>query len=202
MTILIAGMYRSGSTLLYNLTRLLCLEAGHDLWAGSWEDHRAGKYAEKDTTIIKIHHADEARLRVADLVLCSHRELYGIAGSAIRMKMTTKRPIDVVRFLYQAVMDYKFYSASDKCLADFDFVQVTRFPVDALRTIQQYMGVDLNDARLAAIAGDAQSLPEYKGPRKCDPVTLMHPKHIARGRQEVPDDVRAAIRSRFHPWMR
>jgi len=88
--VIIAGIYRSGSTWLYNAVRLLLKDAGFSVYnsfGDNYDDSKDGDYH-----LVKIHKYDKDLMLKGDYILTSYRSLKGIVGSMKRMKLINQDP--------------------------------------------------------------------------------------------------------------
>lgn len=90
MNIIVAGIYRSGSTWLFNAVRLLMLSEGHTVnskfFAYPLEDN-----FDKDCNIIKVHYYYPELFQKADIVITSYRNYKDIIKS---MKAQNEKGLD------------------------------------------------------------------------------------------------------------
>lgn len=82
--ILTAGMSRSGSTLLFNMVRLLCKETGCLVYSTYYRDYQADRQCE--WTVIKLHGYLDSFHRKADFIFTPRRDMRDAVASAIRIK--------------------------------------------------------------------------------------------------------------------
>jgi len=184
-----AGMYRSGSTWLYNAAR-------HILQHASAPDLAAGWITEKDAilghqnALIKIHSYDPDLAARADVVLTSHRDLRDVAASMFR----------------------KFKLEFSTGPNDLHYERLLVSKMDELRKVAAVL--KLPPAAVAALPLET-ILSEIEGEQftegrsteqRFDAVNLMHENHVTDGRHGswegfVPDELIRAIEAEFANWM-
>lgn len=201
--IAVAGMPRSGSTLMYNLARLALERAGHKVH-GVWiEDFAADRIGTADTVLVKVHRSHPALLERADVVLTSRRDLRDIARSLVQMKFAPTLDIAVERLPAQ-IADHAFWAG--KAALDIRYEDLLERGSEAVRTLCAALGLNLADAEMAALWQDANALPE-PGVGRYDGVTLLHPRHRAGGghaqgwKSELPATLVRAIEDRHGDWL-
>jgi hypothetical protein len=206
MIYICAGMYRSGSTWLYNAARLILQHA-------SVPDLGTGWIAEKDAilqhqnALIKIHSYDPGLAARADVVLTSHRDLRDVAASLFRkfkLEFSTK-PI------LETMQDYSRWAK----IAAYD-VHYERLLVDKMAELQNVAAVLKLPPPAVATLPLEKILSEIEGEQfterrstaqRYDAVNLMHEDHVTDGRHGswegfVPDNIIRAIETEFAGWMR
>jgi hypothetical protein len=201
-----AGMYRSGSTWLYNAAR-------HILQHASVPDLATGWISEKDAilghenALIKIHSYDPDLAARADVVLTSHRDLRDVAASLFRkfkLEFSTEPILETVQD----------YSRWVKIAAyDLHYERLLVSKMDELRKVAAVL--KLPPAAVAALPLET-ILSEIEGEQftegrsteqRFDAVNLMHENHVTDGRHGswegfVPDELIRAIEAEFANWMR
>ncbi len=109
LIIVVAGMYRSGSTWQYNAIRLLMEEAGHTVFGGGFEEcqHELGRY--------NFSHPFEKQEELAEVfIVKEHRWIISLANSA-HLVFTSDRNKDEVISSYERVTnDYNIDKAEQK----------------------------------------------------------------------------------------
>ena len=200
-----AGMYRSGSTWLYNAARIILQHAGvSDLGAG-WISERDTILRHRNA-LIKLHSYDSDLAAQADVVLTSHRDLRDVAASLFR-KFKMEFSIDPI---IETMHDYSCWSK----IAAYD-LQYENLLVDKLAELRKIAAVlklteesaELLPFEKILLAIESEVFSEDRStPRRYDAVNLMHEGHITDGRQGswnglVPDDLVRAIEAEFAGWM-
>ncbi len=200
------GMYRSGSTWLYNAARLVLQRAGvRDLGAG-WVAEKAALLRHANA-LIKIHAYDPGLAARADVVLTSHRDLRDVAASLFR-KFELDFSIDPIR---ETMRDYSRWAK----IAAYD-LHYERLLVDKLAALRGVAAaLELPTPTVAALPLeeilseiDRERFEEGRATAKrYDAVNLMHENHVTDGRHGsweglVPDEIIRAIEAEFADWMR
>jgi hypothetical protein len=210
MFYLCTGMYRSGSTWLYNAVRLTLEKAGAP-------DLAAGVIADKDkilahrTALIKAHDFDAALAARADVILSSHRDLRDVIASLSRMFHTDFSTAalrqtfnDYVQWAQVADYDLHYERLlTDKLTELKAIAAVLRLPPQILEQLPY-------EAILEEITAQSMAAQTFKArafnERPYDPVTLLHDGHITDGRHGswvnfVPVEIVASIERDFAEWL-
>lgn len=81
-TIVVGGIYRSGSTWLFNAVRLIHELAGHDVWSGGRVAYWNGQpITDSAVAVVKVHPYDEMLENQATHILTSWRDLEAVRDS-------------------------------------------------------------------------------------------------------------------------
>jgi len=201
-----AGMYRSGSTWLYNAARLILQCAGTpDLGAG-WITEKDA-ILQHQNALIKIHSYDPDLAARADVVLTSHRDLRDVAASLSR-----KFKVEFsIKPILETMQDYLRWAR----IAAYD-LHYERLLADKMAELKKVAAVlKLSPSAVAALPFE-QILSEIEGEhfiegrataQRYDTVNLLHEGHVTDGQHGswkgfVPDEVIRAIETEFAGWMR
>lgn len=201
MRILICGMYRSGSTLLYNMVRLASMKAGHSVWAGSFENYKKDNGAEIE--IVKIHHYDDGWQKWANWRYASHRNLIAVAMSAVEFGLIPNDKGKILDWLAAQVEAYKKYSESAEwCERRFEYFK--NFEPPCLTLIKIGCTFGLNRDQLLKVSRELKLIQPPSGMltyggllSTFNPITLMHYNHISTGNQKLKGDIANAINERL-----
>ncbi len=181
-TVLVAGMYRSGSTWLYNAVRLICEAAQPGATYTCWvDDFQIDAAQTAENIVVKLHDPDELLASAAWRTFTSHRDLRDVAASALDMGVVGDTS-SVMNYLARAVRDYNFWRMRSQLDADYE--TVANEPERVLRRIAVLLDLEINRKQLIAIIDTLdhlQVLPEAA----CDyhdRITLLHPTHRVDGR--------------------
>jgi hypothetical protein len=200
-----AGMYRSGSTWLYNAVRLILAHAGTPELAAGWitEKERLLRAA---NAVIKIHAFDAELVARPAIVLTSHRDLRDVAASLAR-KFGREFSLAPLRETVASHAQWARVAALD--LRYEDLLADKKGPLERVAA-----ALRLPDAALAALPFDAIAR-EVEGEKfeegratalRYDAVNLLHDGHVTDGRHGswqttlAPVAV-AAIEREFRPWL-
>ena len=198
LKILIAGIKRSGSTLVYNMARLLAIETGGAVWAGSWEDYEERAIPRYDHHIIKIHHYDRELADSADAIVTTRRSLYDVARSAIRVGLCKDDPEHMIAFLRFEVANLRKYRSHRNTKFNLRYDVVTNFKSLAIGKMDGFFHSHAKEKVLAQLT----KIKNYKGKGPHDPITLMHRKHMSRFNRKLPAYYRECIDSWFGDWQK
>jgi hypothetical protein len=205
MTYICAGMYRSGSTWLYNAVRLILKNAGVSGLAAGW-------IADKDrlllgeNVVIKAHTFDHTLVSSRTVVLTSYRDLRDVAASICRK---SKRPFAMARlretvesharWFRIAAFDLRYENLLiDKRSELQKIVHALRLPGDTVRRLSL-------DLILQQIESE-KFCEERATPAGHDAVNLLHKGHITDGRHgswttALSNEVINSIEEEFCVWL-
>jgi hypothetical protein len=205
MIYLCAGMYRSGSTWLYNAVRGILQQAGAPDLATGWITEKESLLAHRNA-VIKVHAFDASLAARADVILVSHRDLRDVAAS-LRRKFKTEFSTSTVHETFDDYMKWRESAAYDlryeQLLTDklFELKKIAaalKLPAEMLKQLRY-------ETILSEI--DAEKFTEQRSTAlRYDAVNLLHDGHITDGRHGswknfVPDEIIAAIEKEFRGWM-
>ncbi|KKD38073.1 hypothetical protein [Limnoraphis robusta] len=201
--IVAAGMMRSGSTWLYNATRLVLsssptikenLSCG---WSGDWKDKLI---PEKQYTLIKIHDFNPGIVERADVIVYSYRDVRDAMASALRI---FGNPPSLESADYLIRMHEKWIEVADLVV-----------PYDSIlneknRVIEKLAQVcDVGSVNALAIVEEIDSL-SYNSEGEKDDVhhktNLFHPNHITDGghgywMNYLDRDLVKQIETKYQDW--
>jgi len=200
-----AGMYRSGSTWLYNAARLILRDAGTPGLAAGWIAEKE-RLVRAPNALIKIHAFDAELASRKPIVLTSHRDLRDIAAS-LQRQFHREFSLDPLR---ESVADHAEWAR----VAAFD-LRYEDLLCDMKGQLERVAGaLRLPAAALAALPFDAiereiesERFDESRATaERYDAVTLLHDGHITDGRHgswqtTLPPAAVTAIEREFRPWL-
>jgi hypothetical protein len=201
-----AGMYRSGSTWLYNAARLILQHAGiPDLGAG-WISEKDVILAHQNA-LIKIHSYDSDLAARADVVLTSHRDLRDVAASLFRkfkIEFSTEPILETMQN-YSRWAEIAAYDLHYERLLVDKMAELRNVAVALKLTPSAVSALPLEEI-LSEIEGE-QFADDRSTAQRYDAVNLLHEGHVTDGRHGswkgcVPDDIVRAIETEFADWMR
>jgi len=199
------GMYRSGSTWLYNSMRLTLEAAGVPDLAVGWITDKDAILRHKNS-LVKIHEFSAELASPENVILTSHRDLRDVSASMHRKYNT--------RFELQPLRDTVGAHAQWARLASYD-LHYENLHKDKLRELRGVAAnMRLPEAVVAKLAYEdiLQEIEQQKystdrsAGRHFDSVSLLHPGHFTDGRhgswkKSVPADFVRAIEKEFGPWL-
>lgn len=201
MLYLIAGMNRSGSTWLFNATRLLLRHAGAPDLAAGWIDDRDA-LLQHQTPLIKVHLYDPTLLRQPFVVLTSHRDLRDVAASMAR-KFAIEPTMDMVHFYFE---QYRLWA--DHAQFDMRYETMRADPLAEVHRVAAALDVPLDLATAQRIVAeiDASTNAIQADSRGYDPVSLLHDQHITDGRpgswrEQIGIELADRIYETYAAWM-
>ena len=171
--ILVASVYRSGGTWLFNAARMLVEAAGHEVHAAWITEHEPGAPARFH--VVKAHKPDQIGFTPWK-ILTSRRDLASRLASNIRMGWLADKPENIVT----AATNYIALEAywRERTNLEVAFSDIVERPAKALGEIAGALDLDTSRAQHEEIA-DALSRLKAPGDGGPDPVTLLHPGHRA-----------------------
>lgn len=202
-----AGMYRSGSTWLYNAVRLVLARVNAPGLAAGWIKDKDSLLIH-ETSVVKVHTFDEdLAARQGTIVLTSHRDLRDIMAS-LQRKFKTDFALPPLR---ETVESHAQWSA----IADFDLHYEDLLVNRVLQVRKVAEALRLPPATLAQLP--FESISEEIGSERFsesrrdsllayDMTNLLHEGHITDGRHGswkgyVPDQIVKDIEAEFRPWL-
>ena len=161
MTILIVGMKRSGSCVLFNIVRLICEKMGTVTVSG----RHNYKPNDSNYEILKFHEYDIDWHLKADLIFTSKRNHEEIVSSLIRTGQSAEHFTDV----YYSFLRWSEYS--DYCM---QYSEMIRNKMKVIRKVAKILNYE---GDLKTIL---QELEEIKPPKKGqDKTTMLYYNHIS-----------------------
>lgn len=171
MRIAITGCWRSGTTALYNLVRVICLEHGtvYSCFEDQFDDEEAKKH---DYEIVKVHKFRPHWVEWSNCIFTIFREPDEVLESMTRFGRTGGRELDnsdalrglAYWGLYQQYTNHLFY-----------YDQLKRNPMKMARIMAKEIGVNVNDKEVV------KKWNKIRPPKiGYDPITLLHSNHITK----------------------
>ena len=201
--ILCAGIPRSGSTWVYNATRLLFEAAGYityGCWISEYDPSQSSAIH-----VVKIHERNDELANKASAIFTSHRDLRDIAGSAWARKWVTDEP-STMQFVENAVVLHTYWL--ERGAHDLSYAEISDAPLETIKRIAFRLGL-VSGVDPSAVHDQLVNLPEFSSEtRQYDPVTLLHRRHRLMGGRSgyfgevLPPRIVSAIETRFGPWLR
>jgi len=130
-----AGMYRSGSTWLYNTVRLALLKAGFSVYADTESKYDAK--GEADWHVVKTHVFREDLRKKAGLVIMTKRDLRDVAASAIRVGKIKHK--DIIPFLNTTVARYDQWRRFASLTLAYEDIHKDK--IEATSAVMQHLGL-------------------------------------------------------------
>ena len=191
--ILIAGMYRSGSTWLFNAVRMfLELKYGKENVYGCYiTDYK--REDERQFHVVKTHEYIQEIAEAADLIVLSERDFPGIAASMSKFHGIFYQAPEMAK-LNEYYKEYFKYP--DKSV-EFEFDEITYSGISGslgkilcmnrliykmlnLKIISMKASKVIRAGEIVELVQSIEKLPIPEGtPDYADPITLLHPKHRA-----------------------
>lgn len=171
MRILIAGCWRSGTTALYNLVRVICMEHGK-VYSCFEDDYKENIGTEYDFEIVKVHKYKIDWVEWSDCVFTVFREPQEVLDSMTRFGRTGGRKLETGDALRGLAYwgHYQMYSAY--CV---NYAQIKKGSFKMVTDISKAIGVKVYPPDII------EKWAEIKPPKTgFDPVTLLHSNHITK----------------------
>lgn len=174
LTVIVAGVPRSGSTWVFNIVRLLLEHAGKAPY-GAWvDDYKPEEHPDAPALLIKVHNPEQLSFPY-DRIITTKRDTVERLASLIRMGWVGKEP-EVIRMAYDGHRKlYEFWNQMTDL--EVDFGQITSQPKKAIQNIAGLIGVDCNPRIAGKIERQMKKLETPDRGDKPDPLTLLHPGH-------------------------
>lgn len=189
LTVLVAGMPRSGSTWVFNAARLLLATNGRPVHAAWVADRDPEDPA--PVHLVKVHTPDKAGFPY-DLVLTTRRPMDECLASLIRMGWL-KPDAEAIRAKLRIQTSlYDYWAARSTLETVYD--EILRHPVSAVARIAEALGLAPDEARDARLAADLAAMRAPEG-GLYDPKTLLHPHHRGSDNGAAEDATVALVRA-------
>lgn len=193
-TVVIAGVPRSGTTWLYNATRLLFEANGKQVNARWHRDYTPDADDDADVHVVKVHNPEDLAFPY-DLILTTNRPVVDRLASLIRMGWIAQDEKAVRNGIKKLEELCAFWQQRSDL--DVEFEMIRRQPERVIQSIADTLKVGCNPKIAATISEqiDTLELPE-KG-EKPDLVPLLLPSHRSDGGQpgEIADWIRSVLSS-------
>ena len=172
MRIVIAGLYRSGSTWLFNVVRLICQQHGtvYSCFGDKYEAYEAMKY---DFQVVKVHKFDEIWIKDS-VILTSWRPWREVRKSMIRLRQQghTGNKTQHIR-LVSFIEDLARWNCHNNYMMHFEDIY-TR-PYGVINDVSAAIGLECNTRKIF------NKVSKIKPPSKgVDNKTLLHAGHITK----------------------
>lgn len=177
-TVVVAGVPRSGSTWVYNATRLLLAESGRKVYACWQADYQPQEHEEADVHLVKVHGPDELRFPY-DLILTTKRDIVERLASRIRMGWL-KQEAEAVRAA-KTVHEGLYTFWSQRSDLEIDFETITNRPERALQEIAALLEIPCTPKFAAILVRKLEAIEQPKAGAPHDPLTQLHPGHRSDG---------------------
>jgi len=196
MIVVCGGMYRSGSTWMFNAARIAMAEIG-DVGTATEPESLVGH----QHYIVKAHQISPFWINNADVVFLSHRDLRDVVASCHR---AFDMPLlaNVAKEALSKYMDWKPYANYDMRYENMICDQKSE-----VEKIMKVLGVTCSPEAVLFELGKISFEANRKDKDKPhDALTLLHQKHITDGRhgswrQTLPREVANAIELECADWM-
>lgn len=201
LKIVCAGARRSGSTWLYNVTRILFDEKKKDVYE-HFANREYNPNNPRSVHVLKIHQFEKYFMETANFISTIHRDLRDVAASAVRRELIPPRKRDIIRFLNK-VAKKEHGQWIQYANIDFKYEEVMSDKTGHIRKIAALMKmpVGLKIARTIHKRVEALIIPQ-----KFDPITQLHPGHITDGnwgsfKNTLSSSIILAIEDEFGDWL-
>lgn len=196
--ILIASMPRSGSTWLFNCSRMILERAGqyfYSCWEADYDSNNSAKIH-----LVKVHDPIPELSEKADIVISTRRDIRAVAASLIRMKWANQGEefINQLNWVINTVHPF-WFERSD---LEIEYNQIIKTPAIVAEGIARTLGfpINANDAKLIAI-----KLEQMQANKEYDKTTQLHPNHRAENERHyseyLPQETLSIINSLFYNWL-
>jgi hypothetical protein len=192
-------MYRSGSTWLFNVARIVATLSLGNVGSGTPDDESLAGF---ENLVLKTHPFNQREAESADLVLISHRDIRDVVASCHR-KMNRELSLDVAK----EAMEQYFQWLPHACY-DMHYESMIQDPKSEAKKIVQAIGLPVDYEKVAEEVSSICFRDERKSKSKPhDLLTLLHPNHITDGRHGswkglLPAKTALEIEKEFSSWMK
>jgi LPS sulfotransferase NodH len=177
--IVIAGMHRSGSTWLYNVTRYACINAGKTTYGDFINSYREwSDLTVADVHVIKAHLFIPELCDRADAVLATVRDLRDAVASMVRRGLIHDS-VDDVAECARSLIDDEYAPWRQWTNLELKYEDIIRDRTAAAAQVLDIIGLAHLDA--AEVVRDVDKL-NLRVLRTHDRVSQLHPDHITDGR--------------------
>ena len=200
MRVVAAGMHRSGSTLLYNVLRMILSQDSTVYSAFLNLSYDAAEAAEYDHQVIKVHRFNSAVAKTADFIFMTRRDLRDVAASSVRHKKLSPLPTPTVVYCVKVMRrEHDPWLPHVSMVIPYHLMMQDK--VKCIRRIAAMLKQEVNAAEVHA------SVEALKSTNMFDPVTQLHPNHITDGRvgsyrETLPQASVDAINLRCKSWLK
>lgn len=191
-TVVIAGVPRSGSTWLYNATRLLLEENGHTVYARWKAEYDPNTQDGSDFHVVKVHAPEDLSFPY-DHILTTNREIIDRLASLIRMNWLKQDAQAVHAAMERNAKLYDFWNKRTDHETDFDMI--CKSPEKAIFRIASSLKVPCNARVAATVHEKLENLDIPEDGESPDLVTQLHPGHRSDGKKtkEIADWIRSIL---------
>lgn len=176
MNVIIAGCWRTGTTAVYNIARLILSLEG-EVYSCFVDEYDYVKAEAARHTVIKVHKFSNTWLERADKIITTYRDSRDILDSMQRFKGTggsgnASEDTNIIRGLEH----WGLWQQHTNYLALFN--RLTRSPAMLVSQIAGTLGVKISNAEVYRLTEEFQNIkPPLTG---VDPITLLHHNHITK----------------------
>lgn len=179
-TVVIAGVPRSGSTWLYNATRLLLESAGRKVHARWHADYTPDRDDNAEMHLVKVHNPEQLTFP-HDLILTTNRDIVDRLASLIRMGWLAENEEAVRKARQGHEQLYAFWKVRTDLEVAFDMIR--KHPERAIQSVAAVLDIPCNPKIAAEVNRKINALKEPENGKAPDKVSQMHPGHRSDGTQ-------------------
>lgn len=199
ITVIAAGMPRSGSTWAFNAARMLLSLKYRHVYAAWIDDYTV---TDCDVSLIKTHRADDDWLSKAEFVLCTHRDIRDVVVSLHSMGWVT---IEQMIAAASAVRRFYDFWSPHSCV-DLAYENIVSDRTGSVALIAHALGVHASDEQIKAVEAAIPGKAGEINHRGHDPLSLLHPGHITDGRpgrwvEQLPASIADEIWLQHADWL-
>lgn len=179
MRVIAAGMYRSGSTWLYNACRILLNEHSDSVYSCYEADFTKNKAKGYEHVLLKAQRYRKSLHESADKIITIHRHIDDVKASMVRRKkfvedgFVNESRVESFGKFYKHTANWIKYA---HCVVDYWMIE--NAPIVAMEMISESMELNIDWITLTQLQ---ERLENIKPPESgYDPVTLLHANHITK----------------------
>ncbi|MDY6906220.1 MAG: sulfotransferase domain-containing protein [Thermodesulfobacteriota bacterium] len=170
--ILVAGMFQSGSTALFNLIRLCHLNKGHNVYSCLFNMY--DRHNPADVHIVKIHRYDSVFSAWADITFNVKRDIRDCLASRRRRKNTLKTPKEIISWADHLIHLHK--SWRHEATYEFIYEKYKTNPLAAIEVLAECLG--LTGVDTAWVYEQVETLPKDAPQQGHHLNTLLSSSHV------------------------
>ena len=175
MIILSTGPHRSGSTWMYNVLRMICIENNKSVY-GSF----VNKYDlenESEVHVVKLHGYIKSMKAIGDLTFMTVRDIRDIIASAVRRDMVQPTMLDVERYA-RKIIRREYNQWSTCCDLQLRYEDIMKSKPKAISKIAKVMSMPVDPIKVSRLVED---IPIPNDESEFNAENQLHHNHITNG---------------------
>lgn len=201
--IVVAGIPRSGSTLIFNAARLILGLKYNSVYSTWIDDFDINVHYRNEITLIKLHSEDDDVRRNADTIILTHRDLRDIVLSMISMGWIS------ISHAYEVAAQARKYHEYWSQFSEIDIAYEDIFSnrTQALRIVAETLEVEITPEQIGLVDNAIPKEGKIFNSSGYDPSSLLHRGHMTNGSvrrwtKELPKEIADGIWLRHGDWLK